>query len=51
MALIRERESKRLHVKSKLMGESLVGKDFLKSLEYRETFRVFPNVSVLKVGG
>ncbi|MDD2554466.1 MAG: uridine kinase [Desulfotomaculaceae bacterium] len=51
MALIRERESKRLHVKSKLMGESLVGKDFLRSLEYRETFRVFPDVSVLKVGG
>ena len=51
MALIRERESKRLHVKSKLMGESLVGREFLQSLEYRETFRVFPDVSVLKVGG
>ncbi len=51
MALIRERDSKRLHVKSKLMGESLVGATFLKSLEYSEPFRVFPNVSVLKVGG
>lgn len=51
MALIRESDSKRLHIKSMLMGESLVSKDFLKSLEHRETFRVFPDVSVLKVGG
>ena len=51
MALIRERDSKRLHLKSKLMGESLVGKSFLKSLEYGEPFKVFPDVSVLKVGG
>lgn len=51
MALIRERDSKRLHIKSKLMGESLVGKSFLKSLEYTEPYRVFPNVQVLKVGG
>jgi molybdenum storage protein len=28
MPLIRERDSKRLHIKSKLMGESLVGKAF-----------------------
>ena len=28
MALIRERDSKRLHIKSKLMGESLVSKSF-----------------------
>ena len=33
MALIRERDSKRLHIKSKLMGESLVSKSFLQSLE------------------
>jgi len=51
MALIRERDSKRLHIKSKLMGESLVGKSFLKSLEYTEPFRVFPDVNVLKIGG
>ncbi|MBW6462912.1 MAG: uridine kinase [Bacillota bacterium] len=51
MALIREKDSKRLHLKSKLMGESLVGKSFLKSLEYGEPFKVFPDVSVLKVGG
>jgi molybdenum storage protein len=51
MALIRERDSKRLHIKSKLMGETLVGASFLKSLEYRPTFKLFPGVSVLKVGG
>jgi len=51
MALIRERDSKRLHIKSKLMGETLVGTSFLKSLEYRQTFKLFPDVSVLKVGG
>jgi molybdenum storage protein len=33
MPLIRERDSKRLHIKSKLMGESLVGKAFLKSIK------------------
>lgn len=51
MPLIRERDSQRLHIKSKLMGESLVGKKFLESLEYKEPFRLFPNVNVLKVGG
>ncbi|ABI69743.1 uridine monophosphate kinase [Syntrophomonas wolfei] len=51
MPLIRERDSKRLHVKSKLMGESLVGKGFLKSLEYGEQFRALPNVNVVKMGG
>jgi len=51
MALIREKDSKRLHVKSKLMGESLVGKTFLQSLEYKEAFRALPSVSVLKIGG
>jgi molybdenum storage protein len=51
MALIREKDSKRLHLKSKLMGESLVGKSFLKSLEYNTPFKVLPNVSVLKIGG
>lgn len=51
MALIRERDSKRLHLKSKLMGESLVGKSFLKGLEYGDSFKLFPDVSVLKVGG
>ena len=51
MALIRERDSKRLHIKSKLMGESLVGRSFLQSLEYGKPFRLLPDVNVLKVGG
>jgi molybdenum storage protein len=51
MALIRERDGKRLHVKSKLMGETLVDKSFIKSLEKHEQFRSFPNVSVIKIGG
>lgn len=51
MALIREKDSKRLHIKSKLMGESLVGKTFLKSLEYVKPFKFLPEVNVLKIGG
>ncbi len=51
MALIREKDSKRLHIKSKLMGESLVGKTFLQSLEYKEAFKILPDVNVLKIGG
>ena len=50
MALIREKDSKRLHIKSKLMGESLVGQSFIKSLEYVEQFRALPDVNVLKIG-
>lgn len=33
MALIREKDSKRLHVKSRLMGESLVSKDLLDEMK------------------
>jgi len=52
MPLIRDRDSRRLHIKSKLMGESLVGHEFIRSLDYAaEQFRAFPDVSVLKVGG
>lgn len=51
MALIREGKSKRLHVKSTLMGESLVGKSFLRSLEQQKPYRLLPNVNVLKIGG
>lgn len=51
MPLIREKDSKRLHVQSRLMGESLVGKGFLASLEYGEPFRALPDVNVIKIGG
>lgn len=51
MALIRERDGKRLHVKSKLMGESLVSKSFIEELEVAPQQRLFPDVNVLKIGG
>jgi molybdenum storage protein len=51
MALIRERDGKRLHVKSKLMGESLVSKSFIEELEVTPQQRLFPDVNILKIGG
>ncbi len=51
MALLQERDGKRLHVKSKLMGESLVGRSFLDSLVVAPQKRLFPDVNVVKIGG
>ena len=51
MALFRERDGRRLHVKGKLMGESLVGKTFLESLDIAPQQRLFPDVDVIKIGG
>ncbi len=51
MALMRERDGKRLHVKSKLMGESLISRSFIKDFEVAPQQRLFPDVTVLKVGG
>lgn len=51
MALIREKDGKRLHIKSKLMGESLVGKDLLNDLNIAPQQRLFPDVNIMKVGG
>ena len=51
MALVRERDGRRLHVKSKLMGESLVSKSFVEGLEIAPQQRLFPDVNILKVGG
>ncbi|OPY73996.1 MAG: Molybdenum storage protein subunit beta [Syntrophorhabdus sp. PtaU1.Bin002] len=51
MTLIRERDGKRLHVKSKLMGESLVSKTFINELPIAPQERLFPDVNILKVGG
>ena len=51
MALVRERDGKRLHVKSRLMGESLVGKSFIDGLEVAPQQRLFPDVNILKIGG
>ncbi len=51
MALIREKDGKRLHVKSKLMGESLISKDLLKRMKLAPQTRLFPEVDILKIGG
>ena len=51
MPLVRERDSMRLHIKSKLMGESLVSESFLDSLEDVPQQRLFPDVNVVKIGG
>jgi molybdenum storage protein len=51
MALVREKDGKRLHVKSKLMGESLVSKAFIESLEITPQKRLFPDVCLMKIGG
>jgi molybdenum storage protein len=51
MALVREKDGKRLHVKSKLMGESLVSKSFIDELDVAPQQRLFPDVNILKIGG
>jgi molybdenum storage protein len=52
--LIREEAEKgigRLHIDSPMMGESLVSKEFLKTTESKEYFRMHPDINVLKIGG
>ena len=51
MALTRERNGRRLHVKSRLMGESLISKSFMKGFEVAPQQRLFPDVNVIKLGG
>lgn len=51
MTLIRERDGRRLHIKSKLMGESLVSKSFIEGLDVAPQKRLFPDVNILKIGG
>jgi molybdenum storage protein len=51
MALFRERDNRRLHVKSKLMGESLVSKTLIETLKIAPQQRLFSDVNILKVGG
>ena len=51
MTLVRERDGRRLHIKSKLMGESLVSKSFIDGLPTAPQTRLFPDVNILKVGG
>ena len=51
MTLIRERDGRRLHIKSKLMGESLVSKSFIDDLKIAPQTKLFPDVNILKIGG
>jgi molybdenum storage protein len=51
MALVRDEDGKRLHVKSRLMGESLVSKEFIDNLEIAPQQRLYPDVALLKIGG
>ena len=51
MTLIRDKDGKRIHVESRLMGESLVSKEFLENLEIAPQQRLYPDVAILKIGG
>jgi molybdenum storage protein len=51
MALVREKDGKRLHVKSVLMGESLVSKEFIGQLEIAPQERLYPDIAIMKIGG
>lgn len=51
MALVREKDGKRLHVKSALMGESLVSKEFIEQLDIAPQERLYPEVKIMKIGG
>jgi len=50
--LVKEKtEAGRLHIESRLMGESLVDKKLLRATEATEYFRMHPDINVLKIGG
>ncbi len=51
MGLVRDRDGKRLHIKSKLMGESLLSRSFAEGYEVAPQQRLFPDVNVIKLGG
>jgi len=51
MTLIRERDGRRLHIKSRLMGESLVSRSFIGGLTIAPQKKLFPDVNILKIGG
>ncbi|MDD2465701.1 MAG: uridine kinase [Desulfobulbus sp.] len=51
MALVREKDGKRLHVESALMGESLVSKEFIEKLDIAPQERLYPDIAILKIGG
>jgi molybdenum storage protein len=51
MPLVRDKDGKRLHIKSRLMGESLVRKSLHGELNEPPQIRLFPDVNVVKIGG
>lgn len=51
MTLIKDKDGKRLHIKSRLMGKSLVGREFLEKLEIAPQQRLYPDVAIMKIGG
>lgn len=51
MALVREKDGKRLHVKSSLMGESLVSNEFIEQLDIAPQAKLYPDVKLMKIGG
>ncbi|MBM9513303.1 uridine kinase [Desulfogranum marinum] len=51
MALVREKDGKRLHVESPLMGESLVSNEFIGNLDIAPQEKLYPDVPVVKIGG
>ena len=51
MPLVRDKDGKRLHVKSRLMGESLVSKEFIEKLDIAPQERLYPDVAIMKIGG
>jgi len=51
MALVWEKDGKRLHVESALMGESLVSKEFIEQLDIAPQERLYPDIAIVKIGG
>ena len=51
MALVREKDGKRLHIKSALMGESLVSKEFIAQLDIAPQERLYGDIAIMKIGG
>lgn len=51
MALVWEKDGKRLHVQSALMGESLVSKEFIEQLDIAPQERLYPDIAIVKIGG
>ena len=51
MPLAKDKDGKRLHMQSRLRGESLVIKEFIDGLDVAPQERLYPDVAVMKIGG